>query len=720
MRNRCILLTFAFILSCSYIKANSKDIRSHLDSLITMGNRAYEQSQRTKIKLYADSISEMLRTNDLAENALLDYTVAMNKLYGNYHYENASLDSAEYYYSKAKNIIDKNPYTDFHGNDLLMLRELAQLYYRIADYEKAAKIMAEADDKMEYNGIYLSGDDNWLTTKMTYAICLARLGEFDKALSIANTELGQALNKSGLTHAKSERIYAKILLLANANKDGALKAYRSYFSTQKKYAMENFSRMTAKEREEYWHILYPFITDCYKLEDTDPSFLFDVTLFSKGILLQVTSLSGADVATEKSLQSLNYRWQDIQKKLKSKQAAIEFVQYEKDGSQCMGALVLKHEGKPQFIRLTPPAKIIDRTGKSLSSTTRTDKDKLYNDTCLQSLVWTEQLMNSLTGITRLYFSPDGYMHRLAIEYMPQVADIEVFRLTSTRRLMESESRFSFYSPALLCGGINYELDKTDAKEMQNDALAYKAYSGKYFSRLNDKTNETKNIYALRNNNYDTLLSASKASENVFRLISPHYHSIIISTHGDFCAIHPISTDMKPVLNDESMSQNIIAFAGVNSHLKDLNFNPSTNCDGLLSAKELSSLNLSKCELFTISACQSALGEITSDGVFGLQRGLKNAGVKTMLLSLWNVNSDATAILMREFYSNLNDGKTLRQAFKLARESLLKSDTINNIGADSSSYIFDPATMANKAVRNNKLKYDTPQFTNAFIMIDALD
>ena len=98
-----------------------------------------------------------------------------------------------------------------------------------------------------------------------------------------------------------------------------------------------------------------------------------MTLFSKGILLQVASLSGTDVATEKSLQSLNYHWQDIQKKLKSKQAAIEFVQYEKDGSQCMGALVLKHEGKPQFIRLTPPAKIIDRTGKSLSSTTRTGK-----------------------------------------------------------------------------------------------------------------------------------------------------------------------------------------------------------------------------------------------------------------------------------------------------------------------------------------------------------
>lgn len=76
--------------------------------------------------------------------------------------------------------------------------------------------------------------------------------------------------------------------------------------------------------------------------------------------------------------------------------------------------------------------------------------------------------------------------------------------------------------------------------------------------------------------------------------------------------------------------------------------------------------------------------------------------------------------MREFYSNLSDGKTLRQAFKLARESLLKSDTINNIEADSNSYIFDPATMANKAVHNNKLKYDTSQFTNAFIMIDALD
>lgn len=709
---------FSVIISFLVIAANAMadSYTVLLDSLISRGNRAYEMSQPTQIRLYADSVADIVNSGLLTGDTLKDYSVSMLKLYGNFHYEADALDSAEYYYNKARAIVDENHNTDFHGNDLLMLRELAQLYYRLQRYQEAADVMAKVDDDLEWGRQpYALGDDNWLISKLTYAMCLARLKQFDNALEIARTELDNALDKSGLAYAKAERMYAKILLLANADKQGAAKAYRDYFSRQREEAMKNFARMNAKQREEFWQTLRPFIADCYLLEEADPGLLYDVTLFSKGLLLQLTQQSGPDAATDDAIKTLCYSWSDIQKRLKKGEAAIEFIQYGDGYGQSMAALLLKPSGKPQFISLTPPSEILQIAGKSLSSTDRRDKDRLYSDSTLQKMVWTDPLLKALDGVSKLYFAPDGYLHRLAIEYMPQVAQIDVCRLSSTRRLMLPKTAFPANAAMLALGGINYDLDKDPGPQMPNDQAAYRNYLGKSFPNLLESTNETKAIFSERESPRDTVISGSKASEFAFRLLAPEFQSILLSTHGDFCAKSPVTTDIKPVVSDEAMSQNVIAFSGINSHLRDKGFDAAAHCDGILSANELSGLDLSKCRLFTASACQSALGEITPDGVFGLQRGLKNAGVDSMLLSLWSVNSEATAILMKEFYHNLSNGLSLRDAFSKARGRLLAEQP-----EESTAYVFDPATMANKAVKVKGKSFCNPQFTNAFILIDALD
>lgn len=688
-----------------------------LESLIRRGNEAYTASQPSRMKECADSAAHLLAKGKIKGDDFIEYSAAAYRLYGDYHNEREALDSAETYYIKAQEIIDNNPNTSFRDMPMHLSRDMAQLYYRQQRYAKAAEMMRSVNDYNKYNELFEQGSDDWLNIRMALAICLARMKDFDQAIRMSEEALESAEDKDGTEYIKSQRTYAKILMLADADRQGALKAYKSYFDNQKRYALDNFSHLRSSERDEYWHTLRPFMTDCYRLENEDPGFLYDVTLFSKGLLLQLSRISGDDVASEEALRTLKYTWKDIQKRLKPADTAIEFIQYEKDGEQRMAALLLKSSGKPQFISLTKPSDILSVAGKGIQSTSRADKDDIYNNTLLQNLVWTDPLMKSVIGTKRLFFAPDGYMHRLAIEYMPKVENMELYRLTSTRRLMENPDKLTKDSPALLLGGINYELDRAIMEGKDNDPTAYSHYIGKYFPNLSEGSNEAKMIYEMRENAKDSLILATRASEGMFRNLAPHYENILISTHGDLCAETPTASDIKPVDMDESMSRNIIALAGVNSHLEDKEFNATSTYDGILSAKELSELDLSNCKLITVSACQSGLGEISSDGVYGLQRGLKNAGAGSMLLSLWNVNTDATAMLMSIFHRNLNDGMTIRKAFSAAREELASKEFVYE------EYVseFDPKILAGRSRLKRTVKtFDSPQFTNAFILIDALE
>lgn len=92
--------------------------------------------------------------------------------------------------------------------------------------------------------------------------------------------------------------------------------------------------------------------------------------------------------------------------------------------------------------------------------------------------------------------------------------------------------------------------------------------------------------------------------------------------------------------------------------------PGGGEDGLLTSAEIFEMTL-KADLVVLSACDTGRGRITGDGVIGLSRAFMQAGVPSLLVSLWKVPDEATAFLMTQFYENWrtnpDKAKALRQA-----------------------------------------------------------
>ena len=93
-------------------------------------------------------------------------------------------------------------------------------------------------------------------------------------------------------------------------------------------------------------------------------------------------------------------------------------------------------------------------------------------------------------------------------------------------------------------------------------------------------------------------------------------------------------------------------------------------DGLLTADEILALNL-KAELVVLSACDTGQGKITGDGVIGLSRSLMTVGVPSVIVSLWAVPDAPTAVLMTEFYKNLQKSPDKAQALRQAMLQTIK-------------------------------------------------
>lgn len=405
-------------------------------------------------------------------------------------------------------------------------------------------------------------------------------------------------------------------------------------------------------------------------------------------------------ADDNYVDFMSITWQRVRESLHDEDVAIEFVRLPEIEGANYYALTLRSDyDYPHLIPLCKEADFSGHTGINA-----------YDDASIYNLVW-KPLEEEIFEAKNIYFSADGLLHNMPLEYIPDTDLMSfddaqegrrVYRLSSTREVF-TRRHASKTEQVAIYGGIDYS---TDTTSMRNIAQRYEEPTVYYaqersvealrdisFGYLTSTLTEALAIDSIcqRVGANTSLYINAEGCEPSFKALSGKKHNIIhIATHGfyldEFAAqdgTTPLSDKYRSNLDrngniiDDPMLRSGLLFSGADNILNDVKV-PEGIDDGILYSKEVGELDLHNTDLVVLSACQTAQGEILSEGVYGLQRGFKQAGVGSILMSLWKVNDEATNMLMQEFYHQLLEcNKSKYEALQIARNKLRHSEQFSD-------------------------------------------
>ena len=434
-------------------------------------------------------------------------------------------------------------------------------------------------------------------------------------------------------------------------------------------------------------------------------------------------------------------WKQVRQRLGDGEMAVEFVSFPLRNDSVMYAAycLRKDMPSPKMVPLFEERQLTGlNKGLYLSS------DALYN------LIW-KPLESEMEGVKTVNFAPSGELYNLPIENLPvgegtYNSDIRGYRRLSSTRQLALRRNGVEVAKAAVYGGLKYD---TDTVTLANDSRKYRtAEPVQWSSRaVADSLNLRDGVYelpatkieaedidkALESAKIDTeLYTDTIGTEASFKALSGSVvNALHIATHGFYWTEREVSrldnlaflNDDMPaaVQEDKALTRSGLLLAGANTALKGLPL-PEGVEDGVLTAKEIAGMDLRRLDLVALSACQTGLGEVTGDGVFGLQRGFKKAGANTLLMSLWKVDDTATQLLMTQFYKNMLSGMGKYEALTAAQKYLRELEVEVKPEKTAFQQIMDGKDGKKEKNPEHKTvrKYANPYYWAAFVLLDGIN
>jgi CHAT domain-containing protein len=317
--------------------------------------------------------------------------------------------------------------------------------------------------------------------------------------------------------------------------------------------------------------------------------------------------------------------------------------------------------------------LMPQSNTTLSGVNQLYGTKLQNRNEIYQLIW-RPLEPVLKGAQTVYFSPDGMLNKISFAALRDqngryLSEQMVLHPVLNTAVLASRKEQPFYPGQVqLFGGIDYSY--ANAPEVW-----------KYLPGTNDEAVRLSELFD-RKRIQRSYYKGKEAAESTFNQGSSHVQIVHIASHGFFFP-DPLDGSVRHeadtligemrfrsggsegrsrfVINPDPMMRSGLVFSGANRVWTDEEV--SAEEDGVLTAYEISGMDLSGVKLITLSACETGLGDLHStEGVFGLQRAFKMAGVQFLIMSLWQVPDKETAEFMVLFYDRLVKRKNIRQAF----------------------------------------------------------
>jgi CHAT domain-containing protein/Tfp pilus assembly protein PilF len=390
-------------------------------------------------------------------------------------------------------------------------------------------------------------------------------------------------------------------------------------------------------------------------------------------------------------------FKDVKNALGEDEVAIEMIRFNKfeykftDSVYYAAFITTKQLALPELVFIASQEK---KEAEDLAFYRNSIRNR-KTDALSYELFWkaiSERVNRVSPNTKKIYLASDGiyYSINLATLYNPEtkkyvLEERDIHNVISTRDIVgakELEDNLMF-SSAFLLGFPDFENDEEDASASQNadttkvnlqefdDFLSYKGV----ISNLPGTKKEIESIEKLFKAKTSNITKLMLAKANETQLKGVKSPSVLhIATHGYFMQDTDDGEEENGGKAKSKKEINPLMRSGLLLAGSQKTFNKISKPkeDGVLTAYEAQTLDLSNTNMVVLSACETAQGELKNgEGIFGLQRAFQVAGAKSVITSLWRVDDAATEMLMINFYTRWLKGTNKWQALKEAQKEVQK-------------------------------------------------
>ncbi len=572
-------------------------------------------------------------------------------LTGDVYYQMKSYAKAEDFYNQSKSIYERS-FSRNHPEYVKVLSKQAKVYYMQKEYKKAKQNIEEALTNYES---FIKQFFPALSEREKAKYWNTIKGDFEFYNTLAFGNLDDFRDLSGKVY--NYQLLTKALLLSTS-----IKIRQRILNSKDEKLKESYNNWVAKKE---------LLTSALSMSTQQ---LLDNAIDPNALSAEVEALektlSAQSELFGQSFEDKRITYENVQKSLGKNEVAVEMVRYRHfnhtftDSVRYVALYVKGDNSRPKAVSLPESYRMETRFYHYYRNCMIGKVEDQYS----YKVFW-EPIQKEIGQYSTIYFSPDGVYNQINLESIPTpdgkfvIDNSNIVLVSNTKDLYIRKlkgKQAASNNKATMFGNPQFYLSASIEKNIS--ALPGTEKEVAELQELLKQKGWTTNEYTEK----------QASEEQVKELDNPKiFH---IATHGfykDEAATNSVSemTETEAELSQNPLMKTGLLLTGAGDVLSKTSYNYNIE-SGILTAYEAMSLNLDKTDLVVLSACETGLGEIANgEGVYGLQRAFLVAGAKTLVMSMFKVDDDATQKLILNFYRKWLTTANLRQSFVDAKKEL---------------------------------------------------